>query len=301
MSDETIILEKTSIQYIFAATEPVDKGNKWEQGHLTITDKKIMFSSAGKQGPASIAHADIIEVDKKIQLGKLALGAPRVLPIHHTLQGKTVISLISTSKENATTFKKIIFNGVFSGSNIEFVSPFSRAGKILLDKQPARGILNVNENILQLTSEWLGKKQTETIDLIKINDFDISSSNPGTTSITLKYQKDGVVISTLITGENKVISSFGEFIKIIKGMSEEDEEIKLNEQQYMLLQMMYTTDIDTQMATEMLGVSPGDLKTLVNELVRYKILRVSGDEEVELTEKGTKYIVEYMKKNIGGA
>jgi len=107
------------------------------------------------------------------------------------------------------------------------------------------------------------------------------------------------VTSTLITGENKVTRCLDKYIKVIKGVSEEDdEEMDLSDQHFMLIQMMYTSDINSEMAMEMLGVSEEELGKIVQELVGFKILRTSGDEEVELTEKGTKYIVAKMKKNL---
>ena len=68
----------------------------------------------------------------------------------------------------------------------------------------------------------------------------------------------------------------------------------------MLLQMMYTSDIDAEMALEILGIGMDELKAVVNDLLSMGILRLSAEDEYELTEKGTKNIVEQMKKNLGG-
>ncbi len=127
----------------------------------------------------------------------------------------------------------------------------------------------------------------------------MSSSATGQMSLVLKYQKEGILISTLITADGRVIKSLDKYIKIIKGITEEDEkEINLDEKQFMLLQMMYTSDIDAAMAIEMLGVTEDELEKLVQQLVNYKFLKATSQNEVELTERGTKYIVEKMKQNI---
>ena len=121
----------------------------------------------------------------------------------------------------------------------------------------------------------------------------------GKTSITLKYHKDAILISTLITSDDRTVLSIDKYIKLLRGVSEDEGEISLNEQQFMLLQLMYTTDIDAETATETLGVSMENLEKLVADLLRMKVIRSAGEDEFELTERGTKYIVEHMKKNIG--
>jgi len=97
-----------------------------------------------------------------------------------------------------------------------------------------------------------------------------------------------------------VIRCLEKYIKVIKGISDDEEEIELNEQQFMLLQMMYTSDIDAEMAMGMLEVDMESLEKIVHELVQLKVLKSVGENEVELTEIGTKYIVGQMKKNISG-
>ena len=77
-----------------------------------------------------------------------------------------------------------------------------------------------------------------------------------------------------------------------------DEEIDLNEQQFTLLQMMYTSDINAKTATDMLGVSLEELQKIVNELIQCKMLRSSGKDEIELTEKAVKFMEEQIKKSL---
>ena len=78
----------------------------------------------------------------------------------------------------------------------------------------------------------------------------------------------------------------------------ESESIELNEQQFMLVQMMYTSDIDAEMAMEMLGITAEELQGIVDDLLSKEVLRISGEEEYELTEKGTKHIEKKKKKNL---
>ena len=299
MSDERIIMEKTRIKYISPAPDPVTKAKGWNVGYITITDKRICFTSEDKNEETSINISDVSEIDPKMNLGKMVLGAARILPICYKDKGTKAFSLISTTLEHATNLKKILLSGASSNSDIEFVCPFSKGGKILLDKQPTRGKLQIQDNKLYLESEWLGKKQCEIIDLQKIDDFEISGDS-AQGSLTLKYQKDGIVISTLITAEGKIISFLNQFIKTAKGISDEQENIEIDDQQFMLLQMMYTSDLDASMALEMLGITRDQLEKIIHTLVSYNLLKVSAKDEVELTEKGTKYIVGLMKKSIEG-
>ena len=74
--------------------------------------------------------------------------------------------------------------------------------------------------------------------------------------------------------------------------------MKLNEQQLTLLQMMYTSDISAETATEQLGISFEDLEKIVNELIQCEMLKALDDNEIELTEKGIKYITKQTKKNL---
>src|SRR6056297_2526956 len=136
--------------------------------------------------------------------------------------------------------------------------------------------------------------------LTNIDDFEINLQDKSDSSLTLKYQKDGTIISTLITATRPLISFAGSYVQMLSDTkATETETIDLNEQQFMLVQMMYTSDIDAEMATEMLGISEEELKGIVDDLLSKEVLRVSGEEEYELTERGTKHIVEQMKKNLG--
>lgn len=296
---EEVILEKTYLKYISSLPDPIEKAKKgWQNGYVSITNKRLILGSEIEE--TSINLSDIIDIDTKISIGKLALGVAMILPIHHTTNNQKLVSLVSASNENIVLLKKILLSGLITGSGIEVVCPFSKAGKVLLDKQPIRGTIQIKENNLNVISEWLGKKQNEIIDITKIDAFEKSGEGSDRPSIIFKYLKDEEVISTLITADIRIINFLTKFVEISKGSSKGDEgDIQLNEQQFMLLQMMYTSDIDAEMAIEMLGVTTDELQKIVRELVTFKILKVSGEEEVELTGKGIKLIVAQMKKNLG--
>jgi len=309
MVEEQEVLPDTYIKFISPVADLKDKRNDqgWTDGYVSISTLKITLTPEINGEPAvdqatCINIADTNDVDKRIDLWKKVLGASKILPIHHMQDDNETVSLISTSNENYMLIKKLLFILVMNGSDIEYVCPFSQGGKIFLETKPVGGKIYIDENELILSSEWLGKQHTETIDIEKLNDFDKGEDGgvaKGMSSLTVKYQREGVVTSTLITGENKVTRCLDKYIKVIKGVSEEDdEEMDLSDQHFMLIQMMYTSDINSEMAMEMLGVSEEELGKIVQELVGFKILRTSGDEEVELTEKGTKYIVAKMKKNL---
>jgi helix-turn-helix protein len=306
MAEEQILVENTHIQFISPVPNLNDKKNEaqWKHGFITITNQKVILTPERNNAPVEkeailILFTDMTEVDRKVELWRKILGSNRVLPIHHRIATKEVVSLIATSNETTALIKNMILLLVANGATIEFVCPFSQGGKILLEKQPQKGTLLIQKEFIELSAQWLGKKQVETINITKLDDADISSSGTEQMSLVLKYQKDGIIISTLITGEDRVIKSLDKYIKIVKGISEEDEkEINLDEKQFMLLQMMYTSDIDAAMATEMLGITEAELEKIVKQLVHYDLLRVTAQDEVELTEKGTKYIVEKMKQNV---
>jgi helix-turn-helix protein len=306
MVEEQIFLENIRIQFISHVPELVEKkiNTQWLFGYVTITNQKVILipeknNAANKSGSVTINITDITEVDRKIDLWRKILGTNRILPIHHTDGTNEIISLIATSNETAMEIKNILLLLIISGGTIDFVCPFSQGGKILFEKQPQKGTIHVTREIIELSAQWLGKKQVETIDITKVDDTEISLSATGQMSLVLKYQKDGILISTLITADGRIITSLDKYIKIIKGISEEnEEEINLDEKQFMLLQMMYTSDVDAVMVTEMLGITKDELEKLVQQLVHYKLLKATTPDEVELTEKGTKYIVEKMKQNI---
>ncbi|MEM0467085.1 MAG: CheF family chemotaxis protein [Candidatus Thermoplasmatota archaeon] len=307
MTEEQVVLPNTYIKYISPVSDINDKRNdqSWKNGYIMLTSIRLIFIPEIDNRPAedkaiSIPLSMITEVDKKIDLWKKIVGTAKILPIHHQNNNIEVISLISTSKETADLIKKLLFILILNGSDIDYVCPFALGGKIQLDKKPVNGKIYIDESKVLLVSEWLGKKQIEEIDLIHINDFQTSpdnSSGKGIASHTLTYLKDGTLISTLITAPNRIIHCLDKYVKLIKGVIETEEEaISLDEKQFMLLQMMYTSDIDAPMAMEMLGVSMEELEKVVHQLVQMKILRTVNENEVEITELGTKYIVEQMKK-----
>jgi helix-turn-helix protein len=306
MTEEQTLIENIRIQFISPVPDLQEKkiNAQWLFGYITITNQKVILipeknNAANKSESISILITDITEVDRKIDLWRKILGTNRILPIHHTNNTNEVVSLIATSNETAMEIKNNLLILITSGETVDFVCPFSQGGKILFEKQPQKGSLVITKEIIELSAQWLGKKQIESIDIAKVDDTEMSSSATGQMSLVLKYQKDGILISTLITADGRIIKSLDKYIKIIKGISEEDEkEINLDEKQFMLLQMMYTSDIDAAMATEMLSITIDELEKLVQQLVHYKLLKATNEDEVELTEKGTKYIVEKMKQNI---
>ncbi|MEM0492974.1 MAG: hypothetical protein QXS02_03330 [Candidatus Thermoplasmatota archaeon] len=299
MTEETTLLDNYTVKYIHPAPEPVENATGWQQGTITITNKKLKLTPDNNPDKQqTIELSNIIDTEQKIKLGKLALGTAKILTITSMQGAKKQLTLISTTKDLYTMIKKALILGILNPTDVEFVSPFSKGGKILLDKQPVHGKLNIEDSTILLVSEWLGKKQTENIDITKVEDYE--KNYYGTNgSITLKYIKDNVLISTLIKSEKRIVDFIDVYIKIIKGTeTEEDEAINLTDQEVMLLQMIYTSDIDSKMAIEMLGVSMQELEKIVKNLVDYGLLKESGPDEVELTEKGTKYIVDSLKKNV---
>jgi len=300
MSEENML-----IKYISSVPENLENvKKKWQKGNLLIKENEIEISNEENDEKTNISFSEVIDVGKKINLGKLAMGAAIVLPINHITNGEKLITLISTTKDAASLLKKTLCAKISNGSNIEFVCPFSKGGKVLLDKQPVKGKIEIEDDNLKLISEWMGKKQVEEIKISDIDDFDIGGEDEvsqGIRSITLKYQKKGEgVISTLVNGNNSDILLLNKLIKSVKGIKDDEEEIDLTEEEFMLVQMMYTSDVDADNVIEMLGVDMIRLQEIVKNLVSKKVLQVSGDDEFELTEIGTKYIVSQMKKNVGG-
>jgi len=307
MAEEKTLIENSYLKFIYELSDLKDKKNEKRlvSGFLTLTTKQIRLIPEKDNKPDEtnaqfITFDQITDVDRKVELWRKALGSTTIIPIHYLVNNDEKACLISTSHENSKKIKKFLCVLLTNGKTIEFVSPFSKGGKILLDKKPVEGTIFLKKNDLVLSAEWLGKKQQEKIDLTNIDDFELNLQDKGDSSLTLKYQKDGTIISTLITAQRPLISFAGSYVQLLSDTkATETESIDLNEQQFMLVQMMYTSDIDAAMATEMLGVSEEELQGIVDDLLSKEVLRVSGDQEYELTEKGTKHIVEQMKKNLG--
>jgi len=308
MAEEKTLIQNSYLKFIYSLENLKDKNNekKLTPGFLTLTTKRVLLYPEKDNKPdesnvKTIQFDQITDVDRKVELWRKALGSTTIIPIHYNDDSNAEkAALISTSHDNANKIKKFLCILLTNGKTVEFVSPFSKGGKILLDKKPVEGSIFIKKNNLVLAAEWLGKKQKETIDLTNIDDFEINLQDKSDSSLTLKYQKDGTIISTLITATRPLISFAGSYVQMLSDTkATETETIDLNEQQFMLVQMMYTSDIDAEMATEMLGVSEEQLQGIVDDLLSKEVLRVSGEQEYELTEKGTKHIVEQMKKNLG--
>lgn len=306
MVEEKSLIQNSYLKFIYELSDLTDKKNEKRliPGFLTLTTKKLLLypekdNKPNMENEISLPLSQITDVDRKVELWRKALGATTIIPIHYIdSEGEEKACLLSTSHNNAKKIKKFLCILLTNGKNIEFVSPFSKGGKILLDKKPVEGNVFIKKNHIILAAEWLGKKQKEMIDLLNLDDFEINLQDKDA-SLTLKYQKEGTIISTLITANRSIISFMSSYIEIISKTQERDlESVELNERQFMLVQMMYTSDIDATMATEMLGITENELQGIVNDLLSKNILRISGDQEYELTEKGTKHIVEQMKKNL---
>lgn len=307
MAEEKKLIQNSYLKFIHELSNLKDKDNekRLTPGFLTLTTKRLLLypekdNKPDENNKKTISFDKITDVDRKVELWRKALGSTTIIPIHYIPDGgEEKACLISTSHDNAKKIKKFLCILLTNGKTVEFVSPFSKGGKILLDKKPVEGKVYIKKNNVVLAAEWLGQKQKENIDLTNIDDFELNLQDKGNSSVTLKYQKEGTIISTLITAKRPLISFIGSYIHLISdAKSTETEKVELNEQQFMLVQMMYTSDIDASMATEMLGVSKEELQGIVDDLLSKEVLRVSGEQEYELTEKGTKHIVEQMKKNL---
>lgn len=305
---EKKLIQNSYLKFIYELSDLKDKSNekRLTPGFLTLTTKQLLLYPEKDNKPdennvQTIQFNQITDVDRKVELWRKALGSTTIIPIHYTDDSnQEKACLISTSHNNAKKIKKFLCILLTNGKQIEFVSPFSKGGKILLDKKPVEGNVYLKKSNLVLAAEWLGKKQKETINLKNLDDFEINLQDKSDSSLTLKYQKEGTIISTLITAQRPLISFMGSYVQLLSDANTTDAEtVDLDEQQFMLVQMMYTSDIDAAMATEMLGVSEEELQRIVDDLLSKEVLRVSGEQEYELTEKGTKHIVEKMKQNVG--
>lgn len=308
MAEEKELIKDKFIQFIYDVPDLKDKKNekKMSPGFLTLSTQKITIIPEINNKPNDaeakiITIQEIVDIDRKIDLWRKVLGSTTIVPIHFLNDGKENVTLISTTHDTAKQIKKILTVLGTNGSKVDYVCPFSKGGKIFLDQKPITGSIFLKKNSLVLNAEWLGKKQEEIIDLSKIDDFEFGKEGGDRpTSFIIKYQKDGVLTSTLVNADERTIALASKYIQMISHVhNDEGDSIELNEKQYMLLQMMYTSDIDAEMATGMLEIEMEELQKIVDDLISLEILKISGSDEYELTEKGTKKIVEQMKKNIG--
>ena len=155
MAEEETIKD-TFIKFISPVPDLDDKRNEkaWNPGYITIDNQKITLkleenNQPTDEGATSIVFSDVTDVDRRINLWKKIIGTAKILPIHHMIDGEETVSLISTSVENADKFKKMLIILLTTGSDIEFVCPFSKGGKILLEKQPTKGKMELKDNTVK--------------------------------------------------------------------------------------------------------------------------------------------------------
>ena len=310
MAEDKALIENLYLTYLYEVPDLKDKKNdkRLSSGFFTLSMKELKIVPEINNKPAEdqlkiISFADITDVNRKIDLWRKAVAATTIIPIHHKKEdGTETVTLLSVSHDNAKKIKNYLSVLLTNKAEVDYVCPFSEGGKIFVDKKPITGQIFLKKSNIILTAEWLGKQQKETIDLSTVTDFEVERKDGNVpTSIKVTYQRDGVLISTLISSDSRTVSLVETYIKLITHVKESEEEmVELNEQQFMLLQMMYTSDINAETATEMLGVDVEELQNIVNDLVSKDILKITGEDEYELTEKGTKHIVDQMKKNLGG-
>ena len=72
----------------------------------------------------------------------------------------------------------------------------------------------------------------------------------------------------------------------------------ISEKQYHLLKMVHSDITDADIVVNKLGCSMDDLEPLVNGLIKQGLMKLSSEDEAELTNKGTKYIRSIASKNL---
>jgi hypothetical protein len=71
----------------------------------------------------------------------------------------------------------------------------------------------------------------------------------------------------------------------------QEAEVKITKKEYQLLELLYEEDIDDKEAIDLLELSMNDLIIMVNNLIRLELMTQSANDEVEISPKGIKLLM----------
>lgn len=147
--------------------------------------------------------------------------------------------------------------------------------KSLIDHEADSEILDMSTNVLNYT-------------------WDAVASFKYRNNICFLYDKDGKLLDKLHL--NKIIEYYIRTLTDFGKLVEKSDQIEITEKQYEFLQMLYARDLDAESAIFLLRMPEGEFTRMVQQLLRYEMLRHVSHDEIKLTEKGIKILEEKKKK-----
>ncbi|MFO7677516.1 MAG: hypothetical protein R6V50_03930 [Thermoplasmatota archaeon] len=111
------------------------------------------------------------------------------------------------------------------------------------------------------------------------------------------YDEKGNVLDRL--NLDTIIQSYVEKLSGYSGKetTEYADEIKIYEQEYQLLELMYSRDMDAETAAKTLHISKQELNAIIYKLSEIEMLKYISDDVVEITDTGLKYLHKKEKNN----
>jgi|YNPNPStandDraft_1061719.scaffolds.fasta_scaffold02909_6 hypothetical protein len=109
-------------------------------------------------------------------------------------------------------------------------------------------------------------------------------------NICILYDKEGKVLDRLLLDvivEDYVrrLSELDEFI------SSSDQPLELNDKDYEFLEMLYTRDMDTELAVALLHITTDELDEMIRRLLRFEVLQYISYNEIKLTDRGVNLLL----------
>lgn len=109
----------------------------------------------------------------------------------------------------------------------------------------------------------------------------------------IEIESEGYDASSTKDDQHKIKNLEGIEENIEKNVSQnkEDENINITKKEYQFLEMLFEQDMDADTATQLLEISKNDLQYMVKRLLKFKILKQSSQDVVELSEFGINYMM----------
>ncbi|MEM0493197.1 MAG: hypothetical protein QXS02_04520 [Candidatus Thermoplasmatota archaeon] len=210
--------------------------------------------------------------------------------------GKSVESLI-----------RVICMDLKEDAGLFFIREFKECiGEDILRELNERGVnLNELEDEIQRLYNLLDKKKS--VPILDASEQEKKKVSPPKSSllgytwdsvaswkyednICILYDKEGKVLDRLLLDvivEDYVrrLSEFDEFL------SSSDQPLELTDKDYEFLEMLYTRDMDTDLAVVLLHISTDELDEMIRRLLRFEILQYISYNEIKLTERGVNLLL----------
>ena len=117
-------------------------------------------------------------------------------------------------------------------------------------------------------------------------------------NICFLYDENGELLDKLSV--DRLIEYYVRTLTDFGKLELKQNEIKLNEKQKKLLEMLYERDVDEESARFLLDVTKAEFTSMLQELLRYEFLQYVSFDEIRLTEKAIDFIGKGEEKQTEG-